>query len=84
VGHLAGIRHYEKATSNNNNKNNDKEIVSKQIKDKRNVRNFSAFVLMFLFLAVTLYIHCLLLFLSLHITHQLSHHLTQQSILTLN
>lgn len=78
MSHLAGIRHYEKATNNNNdnNRNNDKEIVSKQIKDKRNVRNFSAFVFMFLFLAVALYIHCLLLFLSFHITHQMSHHLT--------
>jgi hypothetical protein len=41
VSHLAGIRHYEKA---GNNKNNNKEIVSKQTKDKGNVRNFSASV----------------------------------------
>jgi hypothetical protein len=41
VSHIAGIRHYEKAT--NNNKNSDKEVVRKQMEDRRNVRNFSAF-----------------------------------------
>jgi hypothetical protein len=58
VSHLAGIRHYEKAGSN---KNNNKEIVSKQTNDKKSVMNFFILAVVFQFHDITIYVWCLLL-----------------------
>ena len=57
VGHLAGIRHYEKA-SNSSSKN--KEAASKEVKDKKNVRLLLVFVDVFCFLLLHLHVgHCM-------------------------